>query len=127
LQELDLEPSEQTRALAFKRISRLNIPTPLTSFIGREKELKEVAELFSQSRLVTLTGSGGVGKTRLAIQVVADLLELFPDGVWFLDLAPLNDPKLVPDTLAGALDLQLTVGSDSSYTDLITSTSTTLS
>ncbi len=77
-------------ALAFKQSSKLNIPIPLTSFIGREKELKEIADLLSKSRLVTLTGSGGVGKTRLAIQVVADVLERFPDGVWFLDLAPLE-------------------------------------
>jgi predicted ATPase/DNA-binding SARP family transcriptional activator len=106
LHELDLEPSEQTRTLAFKRTPKLNIPIPLTSFIGREKELKEVAELLSNSRLVTLTGSGGVGKTRLSIQVVADVLTRFPDGVWFLDLAPLSDPALVPTTLANLLGLR---------------------
>jgi predicted ATPase/DNA-binding SARP family transcriptional activator len=105
LRELDLEPSEQTQALVFKRSSSLNIPIPLTSFIGRERELKEVVDLLSKSRLVTLTGAGGVGKTRLAIQVVAEVLELFPDGVWFLDLAPLNDPALVPNTLANVLGL----------------------
>jgi non-specific serine/threonine protein kinase len=105
LHELDLEPSEQTRALAFKRSSKLNIPIPLTSFIGREKELKEVANSLSKSRLVTLTGSGGVGKTRLAIQVVADVMNLFPDGIWFLDLALLSDPALVPNTLADLLSL----------------------
>jgi len=106
LHELDLEPSEQTRALAFKRTSSLNIPIPLTSFIGRENELKEVADLLSKSRLVTLTGSGGVGKTRLAIQVIADILDSFPDGIWFLDLAPLGDPTLVPNTLANVLGLR---------------------
>ncbi len=106
LRELDLEPSEQTRALAFKRNSKINIPIPLTSFIGREKELKEIADLLSKSRLVTLTGSGGVGKTRLAIQVVPDVLDRFPDGVWFLDLAPLTDPALVPNTLANLLGLR---------------------
>jgi predicted ATPase/DNA-binding SARP family transcriptional activator len=119
LRELDLEPSEQTRALAFKRISKLNIPIPLTSFIGREKELSEVAGLLSKHRLVTLTGSGGVGKTRLAIQVVAEVLELFPDGVWFLDLAPVNDPALLPGTLAGLLGLRETADSSLSITDLI--------
>jgi predicted ATPase/DNA-binding SARP family transcriptional activator len=119
LRQLDLEPSEQTRALAFKRISKLNIPVPLTSFIGRKDELKEVAHLLSKSRLVTLTGSGGVGKTRLAIQVVADVLERFPDGVWFLDLTPVSDPALVPDTLSEVLDLSLMGGSDLSYTDHI--------
>lgn len=106
LRQLDLEPSEETRALAFKRRSKLHVPIPLTSFIGREKELKEVADLFSNSRLVTLTGSGGVGKTRLAIQVVADTLELFPDGVWFLDLASLGDSALLPNTLANVLGLR---------------------
>ena len=106
LHELDLEPSEQTRALAFKRNSKIKVPIPLTSFIGREKELEEVAGLFSKTRLVTLTGSGGVGKTRLAIQVVAEILDLFPDGVWFLDLAPLSDPALVPNTLASLIGLR---------------------
>ena len=119
LRQLDLEPSEQTRALAFKRTSKLNIPIPLTSFIGREKELEGVGNLLSKSRVVTLTGSGGVGKTRLAIHVVADVLEQFPDGVWFLDLAPLSDPGLVPNTLAEVLDLSLMGGSNLSITDLI--------
>lgn len=121
LREWDLKPSEQTRALAFKRTSALHIPIPLTSFIGREKELQEIAELFSECRLITLTGSGGVGKTRLAIQVVADVLELFPDGVWFLDLAPLADPALLPNTLAEVLDLQQTGGSSLSIPELIIS------
>jgi predicted ATPase/DNA-binding SARP family transcriptional activator len=105
LRELELEPSEQTRSVAFKRTPRLNMPIPLTSFIGRENELKEISGLLEKSRLVTLTGSGGVGKTRLAIQVVADVLDRFPDGVWFLDLAPLNDPSLVPNTLIDVLGL----------------------
>ncbi len=105
LRQLDLEPSEQTRALAFKRNSKIKVPIPLTSFVGRDQELKEVAGLFSKSRLITLTGSGGVGKTRLAIQVVADVLELFPDGVWFLDLAPLTDPALVPQLILTTLGL----------------------
>jgi predicted ATPase/DNA-binding XRE family transcriptional regulator len=87
------------------REHKTNLPIPLTSFIGREKELKEVAELLLKSRLVTLTGSGGVGKTRLAIQVVPDVLERFPDGVWFLDLAPLSDPGLVPHVVATTLGL----------------------
>jgi predicted ATPase/DNA-binding SARP family transcriptional activator len=119
LRELDLEPSEQTRALAFKRTSKLNIPIPLTSFIGREKELKEVLDLFSKSRLITLTGSGGVGKTRLAIQVVADVLDRFPDGVWFLDLAPVSDPALVPNTLANLLGLREPGDTKLSITDLL--------
>lgn len=119
LRELDLEPSEQTRTLAFKRTSKLNLPIPLTSFIGREKELDEVAGLLSKSRLVTLTGSGGVGKTRLAIQVVTDALQLFPDGVWFLDLARLSDPTLVPNALANLLGLQESGSTQLSITDLL--------
>jgi non-specific serine/threonine protein kinase len=119
LNEFDLEPSEQTRALAVKRASRLNIPIPLTSFIGREKELTEVADLLSKFRLVTLTGSGGVGKTRLAIQVIADVLELFPDGVWFLDLAPLGDPTLVPNALANTIGLHESVDTKLSISDLL--------
>lgn len=119
LLELDLEPSEKTRALANKRTAKLNIPIPLTSFIGRENELKEVASLFSKSRLITLTGSGGVGKTRLAIQVIAEVLEIFPDGVWFLDLAPLNDPALVPNTLVSVLGLRELGETGLSVTDLM--------
>lgn len=119
LRELDLDPSEQTRSLAFKRTFNLNIPIPLTSFIGREKELKEVAGLFSKSRLITLTGSGGVGKTRLSIQVVADVLDKFPDGIWFLDLAPLSDPSLVPSTLANLLGLRESGDTNLSVTKLI--------
>jgi predicted ATPase/DNA-binding SARP family transcriptional activator len=117
LRELDLEPSEQTRALAFKRTHILNIPISLTSFIGREQELMEVAGLLSKYRLVTLTGSGGVGKTRLSIQVVPDVLARFPDGVWFLDLAPLADPSLVPNTLATLLGFQEPAASNLAVTD----------
>ncbi len=106
LRELDLEPSEQTRSLLSIRRTSLNIPIPLTSFIGRQQEVKEVADLLTKSRLVTLLGSGGVGKTRLAIQVTADLLDRFPDGVWFLDLAPLSDSALIPYTLAKLLGLR---------------------
>jgi predicted ATPase/DNA-binding SARP family transcriptional activator len=119
LRALDLEPSEQTRALVFRRASKLKVPIPLTSFIGREKELKEVAGLFSKSRLITLTGSGGVGKTRLAIQVVADVLEQFPDGIWFLELATLGDPALVPGTLANLLGLRESSNTNLSFTDLL--------
>jgi predicted ATPase/Tfp pilus assembly protein PilF/DNA-binding XRE family transcriptional regulator len=83
-----------------------NLPIPLTTFIGREKEQSDLMGLIAKHRLVTLTGSGGVGKTRLAIKVVADVAKQFPDGVWFVDLAPLNDPELVPNTLAALLGLQ---------------------
>jgi predicted ATPase/DNA-binding SARP family transcriptional activator len=119
LSQLALEPSEETRTLAFKRSSKIKVPVPLTSFIGREKELKELAGLFSKSRLITLTGSGGVGKTRLAIQVVAEVMDLFPDGVWFLDLAPLSDPSMVPNALSNLLELR--AAGAISITDLLIS------
>jgi non-specific serine/threonine protein kinase len=106
LRELDLEPSEETRSLVLRQRTPWHVPIPLTSFIGREKELIEITSLMEQSRLVTLTGTGGAGKTRLAIQAVAEILHRFPDGVWFLDLAPLNHGELVPGTLASLLGLR---------------------
>lgn len=85
---------------------RTNLPVQLTSFIGREKEIAAVKELVTKNRLVSLTGSGGAGKTRLSLQVVVDLLESFPDGVWFVELAPLSDPALVPQTIISALAIR---------------------
>jgi predicted ATPase/class 3 adenylate cyclase/DNA-binding XRE family transcriptional regulator len=83
-----------------------NLPTQLSSFIGREPELAEVAQLLSTTRLVTLTGSGGCGKTRLALQVGADILERFENGVWLVELAPLADPGLVPQAVASTLGVR---------------------
>jgi predicted ATPase/class 3 adenylate cyclase len=83
-----------------------NLPAQLTSFIGREQAMAEVKQLLATTRLLTLTGSGGCGKTRLALQVAADLLEEYPDGVWLIELAPLADPALVPQNLASALGLR---------------------
>jgi predicted ATPase/class 3 adenylate cyclase len=82
-----------------------NLPIQLTSFIGREREMREVKALLTQTRLLTLTGSGGCGKTRLALQVAADLLEDYPDGVWFIDLSVLTDPALVPGTVVATLGI----------------------
>jgi predicted ATPase len=82
-----------------------NLPTQRTSFIGREREIAEIKQLLGTTRLLTLTGSGGCGKTRLALQVAADLLEQYPDGVWLVELAPLVDPAFVPNSLAAALDI----------------------
>jgi predicted ATPase len=84
---------------------RHNLPTQLTSFIGREKEMEQIAQAISDHRLVTLTGSGGAGKTRLSLQVAADLLDQFPDGVWFVELAPLTDPGFIPQTILSALGI----------------------
>jgi predicted ATPase/class 3 adenylate cyclase len=80
-----------------------NLPIQLSSFIGREREKAEVRTLLSTTRLLTLTGSGGAGKTRLALQVAAEALEEFPAGVWLVELAALSDPSLVPKAVASAL------------------------
>ena len=83
-----------------------NLPVQLSSFIGREREIREVKGLLSTSRLLTLTGVGGAGKTRLALQVAADLLDQFPDGAWLAEFAGLADPALVPQTVAASLGLR---------------------
>jgi predicted ATPase/DNA-binding CsgD family transcriptional regulator/class 3 adenylate cyclase len=82
-----------------------NLPVQLTSFIGRLNEVAQVRRLLADGRLVTLTGAGGAGKTRLALQVAAGLVTEFPAGAWQVDLAPLTDPALVPVTVARALGL----------------------
>ena len=84
---------------------RHNLPVALTSFIGRERELDEVCSLLATSRLLTLAGTGGAGKTRLALQAAAEALERFPDGVWFVELAPLRDPELVANEVVTSLGL----------------------
>ena len=81
------------------------LPVQLTSFVGRGAELVQLRELLAQNRVVTLTGAGGVGKTRLAIQVAGQLVDDFSDGVCYVDLAPLTDPELAPVTVARALGL----------------------
>jgi non-specific serine/threonine protein kinase len=83
-----------------------NLPAQLSSFIGRDAELAEVRGLVGGSRLVTLTGMGGAGKTRLAAQVAAGLLDGEGDGVWFADLAPVTDPDLVAGTVADVLGVR---------------------
>src|SRR5262245_4576769 len=83
-----------------------NLPAQVSSFIGREAELAEVRHLVTTCRLVTLTGSGGVGKTRLGLQAVAGLAEGIGEGGWFADLAPLGDPDLVAATVAHALGIR---------------------
>lgn len=89
---------------------RQNLPVQLTSFIGRERERETVRALINNHRVVTLVGSGGCGKTRLAIQVGAELLEQFPDGVRFVDLAPLSDPSLIVDGIAAAVEVKVEQG-----------------
>jgi predicted ATPase/class 3 adenylate cyclase len=80
-----------------------NLPGQVTSFVGRQAEVAELVGLVGQHRLVTLTGAGGVGKTRLAVQVGAELADAFSDGVWLVELAPVGDPAAVADAVATAL------------------------
>jgi len=85
-----------------------NLPLQPTPFLGREKEVHALGQLLRRdsARLVTLTGPGGVGKTRLALQVAADQASHFPDGAWFVSLAPISDPNLVLPTISQALGLR---------------------
>jgi predicted ATPase/class 3 adenylate cyclase len=88
-----------------KSLYRTNLPVPATPFLGREDELAQVVALLSSedTRLLTLTGPGGTGKTRLALQAAAEAAQAFPDGVWWVPLAPLRDPTLVLETAAQAV------------------------
>ena len=92
---------------------KTNLPIPLTSFIGREKEIETVKHLITSTRgvrLLTLTGAGGSGKTRMALQVAYATMDVFPDSVWFIDFAPLSDPTLVPQSLLTTLGLSEQAG-----------------
>jgi predicted ATPase/class 3 adenylate cyclase len=82
-----------------------NLPQQATSFIGRERELAEAKDLLAATRLLTLLGMGGMGKTRLSLQIAADLMDRFPDGAWFIDLAPVRDRALVPNEVAQVLSI----------------------
>src|SRR5215207_6751146 len=113
-------PMVWSEAPAARRpLSLVSLPAPLTRLIGRETELAALsAELQDHNvRLLTVTGPGGVGKTRLALAAAAEFLDDFPDGVWFVDLAPLNDPMLVLPTVARTLGLR--EGSDRSLADVV--------
>jgi predicted ATPase/DNA-binding SARP family transcriptional activator len=117
--ELGVEPSPETITLrdqiaqAFsggkaREAMFTNLPHPLTSFVGREKEKREIREMMEGTRLLTLTGSGGAGKTRLAIQVATELANAnrFTSGVWWVELAALSDAARVPQAIASAFDLR---------------------
>jgi predicted ATPase/DNA-binding SARP family transcriptional activator len=119
--ELGVEPSAATRE-EYEHSVRLdaplrslpasppptntNLPVQLTSFVGRERELAELKPLLLANRLLTLTGPGGTGKTRLALRLTADVLETFASGVWLVELAPLADPTLVPQAVATTLGVR---------------------
>lgn len=102
----ELRRAEQTAQFAPLRsldVLANNLPAQLTSFVGRSGELAEVKNLLAAGRLVTLTGSGGCGKTRLAVQAAAAMADGWPDGVWWVDLGPVGDPDLVAEMVASAI------------------------
>ncbi len=99
---LGFPPEEPLPAGAAKH----NLPLARTSFVGREREALEVKRLLTMTRLLTLTGAGGSGKTRLALRVAKDLAGTYPEGAWLVELAPLSGPELVPQTVAQALDVR---------------------
>ncbi len=82
-----------------------NLPTRLTTFLGREREIGEIGDLLADHRLLTLTGPGGTGKTRLSLEVAGRAMKHYPDGVYFVELASITDPELVPSTIAQSLNL----------------------
>src|SRR5262249_13184277 len=82
-----------------------NLPMQMTSFVGRDREMKSIAEGFTTTRLITLTGTGGVGKTRLAVQAGAESLATYPDGVWMCELAAVSDPASMLQTFAASLGM----------------------
>src|SRR6202045_3518196 len=90
-----------------------NLPEPVSELIGRDVELDEILDLGTSHRLVTLTGAGGIGKTRVGLEVARRLLPNMVDGVWAIELAPLSDPELVPVAVATALGLELASGTAS--------------
>jgi predicted ATPase/DNA-binding SARP family transcriptional activator len=121
--ELNVDPQPETREL-YKKIRKRefkpvqvekpvesafpshNLPLQISSFIGREKEQKAIKKLIARNRLVTLVGTGGIGKTSLAVQMGRNLLKDYPDGVWFIALDALSDPALVPQTVAAIFDIR---------------------
>jgi predicted ATPase len=97
---------EVSNALRHGNLPRTNLPQQLTSFVGREKEIAEIKARLASTRLVTLTGTGGVGKTRLSIQAGAALLDQFADGVWQVELAAFTDANAVPQAVAASLHIR---------------------
>ncbi|MFD9670154.1 NB-ARC domain-containing protein, partial [Rhodococcus sp. NPDC059968] len=95
-----------------------NLPFELTSFVGRRSEVTEVKRLISAFRLVTLTGFGGVGKTRLALRVAADVSRAFADGVWLIELGEQQDDTRFTETVAGVLGIEM--GSDRGTLEALT-------
>jgi predicted ATPase/DNA-binding SARP family transcriptional activator/DNA-binding CsgD family transcriptional regulator len=99
---LSLDLSQEKEPLG---VSKHNLPAPMTSFVGREQEMLEAKRLIPMTRNLTLAGAGGSGKTRLAFEVARDLIGTYPDGVWMVELAPLSEPGLIAQEVAGALEV----------------------
>jgi len=89
-----------------------NLPHESTSFIGRERELSEIASIADEARLVTLVGSGGIGKSRASLQVARRISDRFPDGTWLIEIGPLRSADYLPTTIASALSITLAAGGD---------------
>ncbi|TMD61793.1 MAG: adenylate/guanylate cyclase domain-containing protein [Chloroflexi bacterium] len=102
----DLTRPERFAPLDTRRDYKSNLPLLLTSFVGRERELAELRDLLARSRLLTLTGTGGAGKTRLAKQLALNVVDDMRDGVWLVDVSPVSDPRLVARAVATALDVE---------------------
>jgi len=88
------------------QVVRSNLPQALTSFVGRERDLVEIKRLLPTKRLITIVGAGGIGKTRLALQIAVEVIGAYRDGAWFVDLGALRDGALVPTAVAQALGVQ---------------------
>lgn len=126
-ERLGVEPNRQTRELAqqikteqlpvLRRAVPHNLPYPLSSFIGRKQHLADLGQQLQQARLITLTGIGGSGKTRLAIEVAHQQLQSFSDGVWFVELTGLSDPNLIAQTVADVLGVA--AQADTPWIDLL--------
>lgn len=101
--ELKLLESEQMYLTQGKERAASNLPAQINSYVGRKREIREIKELLTENRLVTLTGAGGSGKTRLALQVAEELQGKYPDGVWFIELANIREASLVIPTIATVL------------------------
>jgi non-specific serine/threonine protein kinase len=102
--------SRAPRSPTAARVARHNLPVPETRLIGREQDLEEVSRRLKHTRLLTLTGVGGCGKTRLALEVARTAVDRYPDGVWLVELAPVADPTLVPHIVATAVAVREAAG-----------------
>ena len=112
-----LRRAHEGTSVPARDVARHNLPAQLTSFVGRQQESAEIRQMLGSTRLLTLTGAGGCGKTRLALHVASGLIDEFRDGVWLIDLSPLSEPDLVKNSLASVLRLQ--EGSERSLIEVI--------